>query len=229
MRTDVKLRSRHLAALPMILAVLVLAGCVGASSNSQPNNGSAAGQLAVSPPTLNFGSVAVGSSNSQTGSLTASSSSIVVSSAAWNGQGYSVSGITFPVTVPAGQTVPFTVTFAPQTTGSIAGSIMFDSNASNSSATQTLSGTGTGTQTTQHSVALTWNPSTSQVAGYNIYRGTQSAGPYSRLNSSLLPSTGYTDSSVQSGATYFYVTTAVDSGGTESTYSNQAQAVIPNP
>jgi hypothetical protein len=34
---------------------------------------------------------------------------------------------------------------------------------------------------------------------------------------------------VQSGTTYFYVTTAVDSSGAESSYSNQVQAVVPFP
>jgi TolB protein len=37
----------------------------------------------------------------------------------------------------------------------------------------------------------------------------------------------YTDSSVQNGTTYYYVTTAVDSSGNESTYSNEASANIP--
>jgi len=32
---------------------------------------------------------------------------------------------------------------------------------------------------------------------------------------------------LQSGTTYYYVTTAVDSSGNESVYSNQAAAVIP--
>ena len=37
----------------------------------------------------------------------------------------------------------------------------------------------------------------------------------------------YTDASVQNGSTYYYVTTAVDSSGTESSYSNEAQAIVP--
>ena len=37
----------------------------------------------------------------------------------------------------------------------------------------------------------------------------------------------YTDSTVQNGNTYYYVTTAVDGSGNESSYSNQASAVIP--
>ena len=83
-------------------------------------------------------------------------------------QGYSVSGITFPVTVPAGQSVPFTVTFEPQTSGTSTGSVTFYSNATNTPSVETL--TGTGTEATQHSVNLPWNPSTSQVGGYNLYR-----------------------------------------------------------
>jgi fibronectin type 3 domain-containing protein len=43
----------------------------------------------------------------------------------------------------------------------------------------------------------------------------------------LVSGTNYDDTSVQSGTTYYYVTTSVDSGGDESAYSNQATAAIP--
>jgi fibronectin type 3 domain-containing protein len=79
----------------------------------------------------------------------------------------------------------------------------------------------------QHTVALSWTASTSTVAGYNVYRGTVSGGPYSKINSSLVATLSYTDSTVQSGTTYYYVTTAVDSSGDESTYSNEVSAPIP--
>ncbi len=81
----------------------------------------------------------------------------------------------------------------------------------------------------QHSVDLSWTPSTSAVSGYNVYRSGQSGGPYSRINSALDTTTLYTDSTVQSGQTYYYVTTAVDSSGNESTYSNQVTAAVPTP
>jgi fibronectin type 3 domain-containing protein len=55
----------------------------------------------------------------------------------------------------------------------------------------------------------------------------KNTGPYSKLNSALLTSTSYTDSNIVSGQTYYFVTTAVDSSGMESTYSNQVSAVIP--
>ena len=203
-------------------------GATDPSTVSLTGTGVGASQLGVSPSTLSFGSVTVGSSQTKTGTLTAGSASVNVTSAAWSGQGYSVSGISFPVTVGAGQSVPFAVSFAPQTAGSSPGSISFVSNASNSPTNEIFSGTGTQSQTqtpSTHSVELAWDPSTSQVTGYYVYRGT--GGGYSRLNSSLQTTTTFTDTSVQSGATYFYVTTAVDSNGTESAFSNQVAATIP--
>ena len=81
-----------------------------------------------------------------------------------------------------------------------------------------------------HTVSMTWTASTSaNVTGYNIYRATTSGGPYTKVNSSLMAGTSYTDSTVQSGQTYYYVATAMDNTNAESSYSNQPQAVIPNP
>ena len=221
------LRSRIVGCFLAVPVILALAGCQGVSSSSKQatNPNPPAGQLAVTPTTMSFGNVAVGSNSVQQGKLTAGSFDVTVSSAAWNGQGYSLSGITFPATVPAGQSVGFSVTFAPQASGSTPGSITFDSDATNSPTTETL--TGSGTQASQHSVALSWDPSTSQVIGYNVYRRTGSSGSYTKLNSSVNATTSYTDTSVQSGQTYDYVTTAVDSSNVESAYSNQATAAIP--
>ena len=81
----------------------------------------------------------------------------------------------------------------------------------------------------QHTVDLSWKASTSQnVISYNIYRGSVSGGPYTKIGSGIA-STLYADSTVSSGKTYYYVTTAVDNTGHESTYSNQTTAVIPSP
>ena len=188
--------------------------------------GTAAGTLAVSPTTLAFGSVAVGSSSALGGSLTASGSSVTVNSASSNSSEFVLSGISLPVTIPAGQSSTFTVTFTPQSSGAASASLSFTSNASNSPAVQSL--TGTGTAPTQHTVDLTWTASADAV-GYNIYRSTTSGGPYTMINSSLDGTTAYTDSTVTSGTTYYYVATAVNSSSEESGYSNQATAVIPTP
>lgn len=80
-----------------------------------------------------------------------------------------------------------------------------------------------------HSAHLTWAPSSAtDTLGYNVYRGTQSGGPYARLNSALLANPDYLDTAVQSGQTYYYAVTAV-SAVLESGRSAEAVAVIPTP
>ncbi|HET9180174.1 MAG TPA: IPT/TIG domain-containing protein [Terriglobia bacterium] len=80
-----------------------------------------------------------------------------------------------------------------------------------------------------HTVGLAWTDSSTSVSGYNIYRSSTSGGPYIRLNSNLISGTSFSDAKVQAGDTYFYVTTAVNTSNVESSYSNQAQAIVPSP
>jgi hypothetical protein len=189
--------------------------------------GVSAGQLTSSATTVNFGSVTVGTSKTLTATLTATGSSVTVSSAASNSSEFSLGGLSFPTTIAAGQSVPFTLIFTPQNSGTASGSISLSSNAANQPTVETL--IGSATATAQHSVDLFWSSSASAVLGYNVYRSATSGGPYTKINSTLDASTSYVDSSVQAGTTYYYVSTAVDSSGVESGYSNQVQAVIPTP
>jgi fibronectin type 3 domain-containing protein len=78
-----------------------------------------------------------------------------------------------------------------------------------------------------HSVALSWNASTSPVAGYNVYRSVVSGSEYARVNLGLISGLKFTDTGLPSGSTYYYVTTAVDAIGNESPVSNQVTAKIP--
>jgi hypothetical protein len=192
---------------------------------SLAGSGTAQGQLTLTPTSVDFGSVTVGTSRTQAGTLSASGSSVSVSSATVTSAEFSLSGITFPLTIAAGQSVSFTLTFTPQMSGSTSAIGSFTSSASNSAAA-TL--TGTGAAPPPHSVDLFWN-GTSTVVGYNVYRGSQSGGPYTKINSALNASTTYTDSSVQAGQIYYYVTTSVDSSGAQSAFSNEIQAMIPSP
>jgi hypothetical protein len=192
---------------------------------SLAGTGMAQGQLAVTPISANFGSVTVGTSKTQSATLVASGSSVTVSSASVTDTEFSLSGIAFPVTIPAGQSLPLTLTFVPRASGTAAATLAFSSNASNSAA-QNL--TGTGVVPPQHSVDLSWDP-VSTVVGYNVYRGSQAGGPYSKINSVLNASTTFIDSSVQSGQNYYYVTTSVDSTGAQSLNSNEIHEVIPTP
>jgi hypothetical protein len=82
--------------------------------------------------------------------------------------------------------------------------------------------------TTNHYVSLTWTASTSpNIIGYNVYRSSTSAGPYTQLNSQLVTTVSYNDSTVAAGQTYFYVMTSVNNSSYQSAYSNQVQAIVP--
>ena len=182
--------------------------------------------LSASPASLSFGNVTLGTSSAaQTVTLTnTGNANVSVSQTNVSGAGFSVTGFTPPLTLAAGQSTTFGVIFDPTTSGSLSGSVAVVSNASNSPA---ISLSGTGVQTVSHSATLSWTGSTSSVMGYYIYRGTQTGGPYAKLNATPVPLTTYTDSSVQAGQTYFYVATAVDSNNVESSYSNETSATIP--
>lgn len=213
-------------------------GSVAISSNaSNANltislNGSATGvpqgQLSVSPGTINFGSVTVGTSGTASGTLSATGASVVVSSVDVGGSEFVVSGISFPATIAAGQSLGFTVTFTPQSSGVASVSASFYSTASNSPASATL--TGTGVAAPVHTVVLNWNASGSpDVIGYNVYRRTGTTGSYSQINSVLDAATTYTDTSVADGQTYYYETTAVNSSNEESARSTALLVTIPAP
>ena len=84
------------------------------------------------------------------------------------------------------------------------------------------------TATALYSVLLNWTASTSpNLTNYKVYRGTTTGGPYPVVTTLGLMA-NYTDSNIQNGQTYYYVSTAVDSTGAESAYSNEASAVVPN-
>lgn len=208
-----------------ILTMAISLGCGGGSGSTTGPDHVPAGHLAVFPATLDFGKVAVGTKKGQTATLTAGDASITVSSAAWSGEGYSVSGIVFPATISAGQSAQFKVTFAPQAAGSASGHIKFVSNAEN---TPQAAFSGNGTKPGGHSVTLSWRSSSGSVAGYNVYRGVGTKGPFTKINASPHPNANFSDASVVSGQTYFYMTTAVNKKGKESKFSNQVQVAIPN-
>lgn len=74
-------------------------------------------------------------------------------------------------------------------------------------------------------VTLSWAANTeSDLGGYNVYRSTSSGSSYSKVNSALVTSTGYVDSTVTNGTKYFYVVRAVDTSTNESPNSNETSA-----
>lgn len=96
---------------------------------------------------------------------------------------------------------------------------------------QRVTNASTGGACLPHYVSLTWNGSTG-ATGYNVYRGTATNGTAPtnpvKITPTPITTTSFTDTTVQGGQTYYYVTTAVNASG-ESGYSNQASATIPSP
>ena len=180
--------------------------------------------LSVSSTSLNFGNVAVGIPASQSVTLTSTgNSSVTLSGVSVSGAGISVTGISNATVLNPGQTAAASVQFAPTTSGAISGSINIASNATNSPAVITVTGTGI----VSYSVALAWQASVSQnVTGYNVYRSVVSGGPYNQIASSV-NTLSYNDTTVAANLEYFYVVTSLGSGGMESSYSSQISATIP--
>src|SRR5947209_1371768 len=100
-------------------------------------------QLSVVPPSVSFGNVLVGSTGVQNLTLTNSgSANLTIAQGSFTVAGFSISGLSFPLTLPPGQSSTFSVQFAPTTTGSASGGISLVSDAPNSPSTIALSGTG---------------------------------------------------------------------------------------
>ena len=178
-------------------------------------------QLGVSPSTLGLGNVVVGTSGTASGTLQASGGSVTVTGATSNNSVFVISGLSLPVTIPAGQSVPFTITFSPKVSGTAGATLTFTSNAQPSSTAESLTGSGTAAPT--HSVNLSWAASTSgNISGYNIYRAqyATSCGAFVKLNSVINTGTLYTDSTVTDGSAYCYAATTVSATNGESGYSN---------
>jgi chitodextrinase len=81
-----------------------------------------------------------------------------------------------------------------------------------------------------HTARVSWTPTTTPNATYNVYRATTSGGYSAPLVSLPAGTTTYSDTSVLAGQTYFYVVRAVDPSNSSNVSSptNEITAAIPN-
>ncbi len=101
------------------------------------------GSLVSNPSSLSFGNVQTGTSQTLSATLTNSGgTSVTISQASASGSGYTLSGLSLPTTLSAGQSKTFSVQFAPQTSGSVSGNVAITSDASNPTLNVPLSGSG---------------------------------------------------------------------------------------
>ena len=64
-------------------------------------------------------------------------------------------------------------------------------------------------------MTLTWNANTeTDLAGYNVYRSASATGPFTKLNTAVLTTPRYQDTTAPAVTTSFYQVQAVDELGT---------------
>jgi hypothetical protein len=134
------------SAVSIAQTVTLTAAASGVSETFNLELGAAVPTLSVNSTSVAFGSVVVNTAAApQPVTLTSTGTvPVTISAAALNGTGFTVSGITFPLTLNPGQAATLTVEFEPTAPGAATGQLTITSNSSTgSSAVITLSGTGT--------------------------------------------------------------------------------------
>ena len=104
-----------------------------------------ASKLSSTPTTVSFGTVAIGATVSERVALQNTGStaiSVRLFTLSASGLGFSVSGFSLPLSIPANSSKYFYADFKPATQGSLTGTISIASNASDSPLAVNLSGTG---------------------------------------------------------------------------------------
>jgi hypothetical protein len=162
-----------LATFAVILAMVGLSSCsgyataakVGGTGGGGGNPGDpGAGVLSANSTSVSFGNVVVGSTATQSVTVTNTGTATVnVSAATITGAAYTVMGGDPTGSIPVGQSITVKIQFAPTTTGAISGSIVITSTAANPTLTIPLSGSGVTTQ-----AQLTISPSPVAFNSVNV-------------------------------------------------------------
>ena len=224
--------------LVLIILTVSAVGCGGGTQTASgsptptpvpsptPVNGSP--NLSATPNSLAFGTQVLNTAMTQTVKITNTGSvAVSITQDTISGSGFTV-GVTTPINLNAGQSLNVPVVFDPGASGTVNGSLAL---VSNGTTLLSVPLSGTGLAPLAHSVDVTWAASTSTpLQGYNVYRSTVSGGPYTKLSPTLSPTTLlYKDITPLSGKQYFYVVTALNTSGAESSASSEVAVSIPVP
>lgn len=218
-----------------LLAIAICSGTLsGCGSFFVRNNTLAGGPSKTAVPTLSlnatsvaFGWVRVNTSATQSVILTSvGTAPVTISAATTTGAGFTLPGVTFPVTLNPGQTLTLNLQFDPSTAGAATGQLKITSNSSTNGAVEIgLSGTGT-----SHQVELVWDAPASSadpIVGFRVSRSLDGGDSFKLITSTLVTQTSFVDKEVQSGLTYVYVVKSVDAVGIESAPSSMTSVTVP--
>jgi hypothetical protein len=160
--------------------------------------------VSISPAPLSFSNVAVGQSSTQTATITnAGTANLQLKGASITGGGFSLSGLTVPQMIPAGQSVSFNVQYAPTAAGSSSGSVSLVDNAPASPQSLMLAGTAVATNGTLSASPSSYNFN-SVVVGSNSQQTitlTNSGATTITINQVSSTGAGFSTSGITSGQT----------------------------
>jgi hypothetical protein len=122
---------------------IVNTGSITTVSVPLTGNGLTSGVLTPNPLSLNFGSVQMGNNQQLQEIMTNSGgTAIVVTQITPTGVGYTIGGVTLPLTLAAGQSQPFNVIFAPLSVGTSTGNLAITNTGSIPTVNLPLTGDG---------------------------------------------------------------------------------------
>ena len=187
----------------------------------------AAKELGLSTDQINldFGVVAIGKKDTKELELqNGGNTDVIISKISVSGANFSLVG-DGSIQLGPGQRTKVQLQFGPDGVGKRDGVISIVSNAQVSPLQIPVSGAGAAMS--GHTVELKWEESLTSVAGYNVYRSSESDGSYTKLEASPVAGASYTDTGLAAGHTYFYVIKAVDTNNVESDDSEQISVTVP--
>lgn len=207
---------------------LVISSNAAAASVNLSGTGTSASptaQLSVNATKISFGPVLLNLPTTQLVTLSSvGKAAVTVKSVSVSGKGFSLSLVNLPAVLDPGQTLLLTLIFKPAATGSQTGDLTITSDSAvNPTITIPLNGAGD-----PHQVNLSWNApvdSADPVPNYKVYRADGGTGAFKKL--AVTGQTNYTDTSVESGQSYEYYVTSVNSAGAESVPSNTTTVTVP--
>lgn len=213
----------HWLNIGLMVAVLAAASCGGGGGAPLPGPA----VLTLYNSRVDFGDVAVGNSSTLGVTLAnTGATQLTLQQNSVSGAGFAAAGIGSGVTLAPGQYVTLAVSFDPSGTGKTNGTVSLSSSTSNAPVNLPLSGNGV---VASHWATFNWAAGNSPAVGYNVYLRSPSGDSWTKLNSSPVTTTSYTDWDVQGGQSYTYSVRAVSPANAESAFSNATQATIPSP